>query len=453
MTEQAGFPAWAMVPFVLLLGCIAVFPIWPAVSKLWERNSVKLAVALGLGLPTALGVWLVAGPDAVAHSMAEYVQFIVLLASLFTVTGGIFVAGDVEATPRNNTLVLALGAVLASFVGTTGAAMLLARPLLNINREREHRSHTMVFMIFIVANCGGLLTPLGDPPLYVGLMRGVPFLWTFTLIGPWLFVNALLLFSYYALDRREHAKESAFARAWDEQARAPISLAGASNIGWLSLIIASVALLGDHVWLKVGVQVAAAAASYLLTNKQIRFDANEFTWGPIVEVAALFVGIFLTMIPALEFLRANAHAMPLNEYTFFGLTGALSAVLDNTPTYLAFFDMAGTLAVPGAVVAGVPELYLTAISLGAVTCGAITYIGNGPNFMIKAVAEEREVRMPSFGRYVLWSLEFLVPVLVALVCLFISGLLPVKVAGLVVTAAVVARGARWIVKSRLSSRV
>jgi Na+/H+ antiporter NhaD/arsenite permease-like protein len=453
MTEQMGFPAWSMAPFVILLGCIAVFPILPAAAKLWERNWVKLVVALGLGVPTAIGAWLVAGHEAVAHSMLEYVQFIVLLASLFTVTGGIYVAGDIRATPRNNTLVLALGALLASFVGTTGAAMLLARPILNINREREYRSHTMVFMIFIVANCGGLLTPLGDPPLYVGLMRGVPFLWTFTLFGPWLFVNALLLFTYYALDRREYAKESTFALAWDEQTRTPISLRGASNIIWLAVIIASVALLGDYIWLKIGVQVAVSVASYLITNKQLRFDANEFTWSPIIEVAFLFIGIFLTMIPALEFLRENAHAMPLNEYTFFGFTGALSAVLDNTPTYLAFFDMAGTLSIPGPVVAGVPELYLTAISLGAVTCGAITYIGNGPNFMIKAVAEERDVQMPSFGRYVAWSVEFLVPILVSLVCLFISELLPVKIVGLAIAAVVVCRGGRWIVKNRLPSAV
>jgi Na+/H+ antiporter NhaD/arsenite permease-like protein len=437
-----------MAPFVVLLAGIALLPMIPATAKAWERNTVKLALALGLGLPTAIGVWLVGGSHLVTHSMLEYIQFIALLASLFVVTGGIHLAGDIEATPRHNTIVLALGAVLASFIGTTGAAMLLARPLLNINRQREYRSHTMVFMIFIVANCGGLLTPLGDPPLYVGLMRGVPFSWTFSLFGPWLFVNALLLLTYYALERREHARESAFALAWDQQQKVPLRLHGGSNIVWLGVIIASVALLGDHLWLKVGVQLAVAAASYLLTNKQLRFVDNDFTWRPIIEVAVLFVGIFLTMIPALEFLRVHAWAMPLNQYTFFGFTGTLSAVLDNTPTYLAFFDMAGALTLPGPTVAGVPELYLTAISLGAVTCGAITYIGNGPNFMIKAVAEERSVQMPSFGRYVVWALEFLVPVLVALVCLFISQLTLVRIVGAAIVAVVVALDLRLILRHR-----
>jgi Na+/H+ antiporter NhaD/arsenite permease-like protein len=438
-----------MLPFVALLACIAVLPLVPATARYWDHNWFKLAVSMLLGLPVGLWIWFGVDPHLVQHSMAEYGQFIVLLASLFVVTGGIFVAGDLKATPRNNTLLLGAGAILASFAGTTGAAMLLIRPILNTNAERRHKAHTMVFAILIVANCGGLLTPLGDPPLYVGLMRGVPFTWTFSLFLPWLFVNGLLLFTYYALDSRRYAEEPAAALAQDRAEATPLSMRGSVNIVWLAVIIASVAFLGDWPWIKVAVQIAAAAASFLLTPKKVRFGDNEFTWSPIIEVAFLFAGIFLTMIPALQILRSEAHSLPLNEYTFFGFTGALSAVLDNTPTYLAFFDMGQELAVPGApIVAGVPELYLTAIALGAVTCGAITYIGNGPNFMVKAIAEERGVNMPSFGHYVVWAGIYLVPILVALVCVFISPLWQVKLVGGVLTLGLLVRPVIWLVKAR-----
>jgi Na+/H+ antiporter NhaD/arsenite permease-like protein len=438
-----------MLPFVALLGCIAVLPLIEATAKYWDRNWCKFAVSMLLGLPVGLWMWFGVDPHLVQHSMAEYGQFIVLLASLFVVTGGIFVAGDLKATPRNNTLLLGAGAILASFAGTTGAAMLLVRPILNTNAERKHKAHTMVFTILIVANCGGLLTPLGDPPLYVGLMRGVPFTWTFTLFLPWLFVNGLLLFTYYALDRRRYAEEPEQALAADQSAATPLSLRGAINIAWLAVIIASVAFLGDWPLLKVAVQIAAAGGSFLFTPRTIRFRDNEFTWSPIIEVAVLFAGIFLTMIPALEILRTEAHNLPLNEYTFFGFTGALSSVLDNTPTYLAFFDMGQQLTLSGATeIAQVPELYLTAISLGAVTCGAITDIGNGPNFMVKAIAEERGVTMPSFGRYVVWAAIYLVPILIALVCLFISPLWQVKLAGGVLTLGLMIRPAYWIARTR-----
>jgi Na+/H+ antiporter NhaD/arsenite permease-like protein len=443
-----------MLPFAALLACIAVLPLIPATTHLWDHNWFKAVVSLGLGLPVGAWIWFGFDKHLVQHSMEEYAQFIVLLASLFVVSGGVFLAGDLRATPRNNTLLMGAGAVLASFVGTTGAAMLLARPLLNTNSERRNKAHTMVFAILIVANCGGLLTPLGDPPLYVGLMRGVPFTWTFSLFWPWLFVNGLLLFTYYALDCRRYAEEPADAIAEDRTAATKLSLRGRWNIAWLAVIIASVAFLGEWPLVKVAVQVGAAAASYVLTPKKVRFGDNEFTWGPIIEVAVLFAGIFLTMVPALQILRTEAHSLPLNEYTFFGFTGVLSSVLDNTPTYLAFFDMGQELTLPGAsVVAGVPELYLTAISLGAVTCGAITYIGNGPNFMVKAIAEEHGVAMPSFGRYVVWAAAYLVPVLVALVCIFISPLWPVRLVGVAIALGLVARPALWLVKSRRKASV
>jgi Na+/H+ antiporter NhaD/arsenite permease-like protein len=439
-----------MAPFVVLLACVAVLPLIPATARAWERNAFKALVSLGLGLPVGAWMWFGVDPHLVTHSMSEYGQFIVLLGSLFVVSGGIFVAGDLRATPRVNTVMLAVGAVLASLVGTTGAAMLLIRPLLNTNSQRRHVAHTVVFAIFIVANCGGLLTPLGDPPLYVGLMRGVPFTWTFTLFAPWALVNGLMLLTYYALDRREYAREAPEAIAADDQETEPLALRGGWNTLWLAAIIASVAFLGAAPLLIVGVQLAAAGASVLFTPKSVRFGDNEFTWHPINEVAILFAGIFLTMIPALQILRTNAAAFPLNEYTFFGFTGALSAVLDNTPTYLAFFDMAQGMEVAGsAQIAGLPEVYLAAISLGAVTCGALTYIGNGPNFMVKAVAEERGVDMPSFGGYIIWSGRYLLPTLIALVCIFISPLWQVNAFGWALAAAIGARPVTMMVHGRL----
>ena len=398
-----------------------------------------------LGLPTAAAVWIGLAPDLVLSSLQEYGEFIALVASLFVVCGGFFLAGDLRPTPRNNAILLGIGAVLASFIGTTGAAMLMIRPLLNANRTRHNKAHTVIFAIFIMANCGGLLTPMGDPPLYIGLMRGVPFTWTFSLAPQWLFINGLLILTYIGLDRRFSLSEH---DSPDQPRQTPLNLHGRANLIWLAVIIASVLFLGQIVWLKVLVQIGAAAASYLLTDKQTRFRDNEFTWGPILEVAVLFLGIFLTMIPALAYLRVEASSLPLNEYTFFGFTGALSSVLDNAPTYLTFFEM-GTQMPGTALVAGVPSLYLTAISLGAVTCGAITYIGNGPNFMVKAIAEERGVVMPSFGRYVLWACAYLIPILIAMVCLFLSPVLWVKLIGAAITLVLVARSLAQILRTRL----
>ncbi|MDR1852061.1 MAG: sodium:proton antiporter [Propionibacteriaceae bacterium] len=445
-------PVWGLVPFVVMLAAIAIFPLWHVTEHIWEKNTVKLALALVLGIPVGVWMWVAYSPELVVHELNEYAQFISLLFSLFVVSGGIFVAGDIKATPRNNTLLLAAGGVLASFIGTTGAAMLLIRPLLNTNKERERKIHTVIFAILIVANCGGLLTPLGDPPLYIGMMRGVPFTWTFSLWPQWLFVVGMLLLSYYGLDRRAYAKETDFHVFWDEHDKQPISVRGLLNIVWFLVIIASVAFLGDYEYLKIGVQLLAALASFYTTKRSIRFDDNEFTWSPILEVAALFIGIFLTMIPALEFLRAHAHSMPLNEYTFFAFTGVLSSVLDNAPTYLTFFEM-GTQFTLGNAVAGVPELYLAAISTGAVFCGAMTYIGNGPNFMVKAVAEEKGVPMPSFGGYIVYSLRDLAPILVAQAMIFLSDGGWVRIVGILIAMVVAAIAARNIVRNPLPETV
>ena len=350
--------------------------------------------------------------------------------------------------------------MLASFIGTTGASMLLIRPLLATNRERRYRTHTVLFAIFIVANCGGLLTPLGDPPLFLGFLRGVPFTWTFNLLPQWLFVNAMLLAGYYALDSYYHASEPASAVAADRSEIVPLGLRGATNLVWFAVIIAAVAFApsinaeaiesghataADWVPWREIIMLAAAAASYFLGDRRARFEDNQFEWGPITEVAVLFIGIFLTMIPALHYLDEIAPGLPMNEVTFFAFTGSLSSVLDNAPTYATFFEVASRVGGPGGpVVAGVPEVFLVSISLGAVLCGAITYIGNGPNFMVKSVAESDGVEMPSFGGYVLRSFIHLVPILVAMVLLFITGALWAKALGACLALALLANNARLV---------
>ncbi|WP_210602472.1 sodium:proton antiporter [Brevibacterium oceani] len=425
---------WSIIPFVLLLGCIAVLPLIPATEKIWDRNLVKLIVALLLGVPIA--VWFLLGGEGgtVAHALLEYFQFIVLIGSLFVASGGIFLVGDIKATPKNNTIFLAVGGVLASFIGTTGAAMLLIRPILNTNQDRTHRTHTVIYTIFIVANCGGLLTPLGDPPLFLGMLRGVPFEWTFGLWPYWLFVNALLLVSFYALDSKMYAKEPAEALAKDAEYATKLGLRGASGLVFLAIIIIAVAFIpsvdahaieaghasfAEYVPWRELVMLASAMTSFLFGDRGARFNLNKFTWTPILEVGALFIGIFLTMMPALAYLGQVAHKIPLGEISLFVFTGGLSSVLDNAPTYVTFFEMAAQ--VPGEPrVAGVAEALLIAVSLGAVMGGAITYIGNGPNFMVKSVADSANVAMPSFGGYVWWSLRRLVPVLAAMVLIFMT---------------------------------
>lgn len=427
------FEWWTTIPFVLMLLSIAVLPLLPQTKHLWDRRSVQLAVALFLGLPVAIWMWLGGEQTTVVHALWEYTQFIVLLGSLFVISGGIFLAGDLRATPRTNVTFLAVGGLIASFIGTTGAAMLLIRPILNTNAERGHRMHTVIFAIFIVANCGGLLTPLGDPPLFLGMLRGVPFTWTLSLFPMWLFVNALLLISYFGLESRLYRSETVDALLDDERNVEKLSLRGSFNFVWLGVIVACVAFLpsvdlsavetgtatvAEMVPWREAVMVLAAVASLSLGDKTVRYRDNHFRWSPILEVAALFIGIFLTMMPALKYLAAVAPKLPLNEVTLFAFTGGLSAFLDNAPTYVTFFEMARTL--PGEPrVADVPELYLMSISLGAVFGGAVTYIGNGPNFMVKAVAEERGTQMPSFGGYVVWAAKYLVPALVGMLLIFV----------------------------------
>jgi Na+/H+ antiporter NhaD/arsenite permease-like protein len=403
--------AWAL-PFALMLLSIAVLPL--ATPHFWESNLRKLGVAAVLAAPV-LFLYLRAHPSALVETAHDYASFIVLLGGLFVISGGIFMEGDLEATPRTNAAFLGLGALLASFVGTTGASMLLIRPLLQTNRERKRVAHTVVFFIFLVSNIGGCLTPLGDPPLFLGYLEGVPFLWTFRLFVPWAATVALVLAIYVAWDRREHAREARADLRRDFYEVRPLRIAGKSNLVLLAGVLLAVAFL--HAPWREAAIVALSLASLAFTDRELR-KANRFSFGPILEVAALFAGIFVTMLPALDLLRARGAELGVREpWQFFWAAGALSSFLDNAPTYLTFLALGQGLGLPPDVV-GVPDAILKAISLGAVFMGANTYIGNGPNFMVRSIAEERGVRMPSFGGYMLYSGAVLLPVFVLVTLVF-----------------------------------
>jgi Na+/H+ antiporter NhaD/arsenite permease-like protein len=402
---------WAL-PFMGLLLSIALLPL--AAPAFWESNLRKLAVCALLAAPV-LVLYLRGYPQALLHAGADYVSFIVLLGGLFVISGGILLEGDLEATPWTNAAFLGVGALLASFVGTTGASMLLIRPLLQTNRERKRVAHTVVFFIFLVSNIGGCLTPLGDPPLFLGYLLGVPFTWTFRLFVPWLFTTGLVLAVYVAWDRRACALEAKADLKRDFYEVRRVRIAGRENILFLAGVLASVAFL-EAPWREVAI-VGLALLSWHRTDPALH-RTNRFTFHPILEVAALFSGIFVTMLPALHILQARGAELGVREpWQFFWATGALSSFLDNAPTYLTFLALAQGLHLPADVV-GVPNALLTAVSLGAVFMGANTYIGNGPNFMVRSIAEERGVKMPSFGGYMLYSGGVLIPVFVVVTVIF-----------------------------------
>ena len=440
LLASSAHPAW-MAPFVALLLAIAVLPLVPATAKWWHKNSSKLLVASALGLAT-LAYYLVwhgyhgaePGTGSVAallhHALLlEFVPFIVLLFALYTIAGGIELTGDLRAHPATNTAFLAVGAVAASFVGTTGAAMVLVRPLLRTNSERKHVVHTLVFFIFVVCNCGGLLLPLGDPPLFLGYLRGVPFEWTLTLTREWALVNGLLLATYYVWDRLAYAKETHRDIDRDETRVEPLRMRGGWNLALLAGVVACVGLLDPNrpvpgtswsppPYLREGLMLALAAASYFVAaitpaglRKRLSFDFE-----PIAEVACLFAGVFVTMQVPLEILNDPGTVARLGvsrPMGFFWVTGGLSAVLDNAPTYVVFLETARQVvnAPPPLVAPGVSEPLLAAVSCGAVFMGAMTYIGNGPNFLVKSIAERAGVRMPSFFGYLRYSVLVLGPIL------------------------------------------
>jgi Na+/H+ antiporter NhaD/arsenite permease-like protein len=401
-----------VVPFVLMLLAIAVLPL--SIPHWWEQNRNKLLIASGLGLPI-LVLYLARQPGALVRMGEEYVSFIILLAGLYVISGGVLLRGDLVATPLTNTGFLAVGSLLASLVGTTGASMLLIRPLLQTNRERARVKHTVIFFIFTVSNIGGMLTPLGDPPLFLGYLQGVPFTWTFRLWPHWLLMLGALLLVYFVWDSTQYVRETLPAIRRDRAQREPLRIRGTINALWLAGVVLAVAFLREPVR-EIAI-LALAGISLWQTPREIR-RANGFTSYPITEVAVLFFGIFLTMIPALELLRLRGAELGVRApWQFFWATGALSSFLDNAPTYLAFLALGQGLRVADEVV-GVSHMILTAISVGAVAMGANTYIGNAPNFMVKAIAEEAKVKMPSFFGYMLYSSLVLLPLFAAVTLIF-----------------------------------
>jgi len=401
-----------VLPFVAMLLAIAVCPLW--VPHWWESNWNKMVASAALGLPV-LAFYGVRHPAALLHTAEDYVSFIILLAGLFVISGGILLRGDLVATPATNTAFLALGGVLASFVGTTGSSMLLVRPLLQTNSERTRVKHTVVFFIFIVSNVGGMLTPLGDPPLFLGYLAGVPFTWTFRLWPQWGLMLVVLLAAFFAYDSVQFSREPLAAIRRDRSHVEPLRVRGGLNAAWRVGVVLAVAFVRAP-WRELAI-VALAVLSLKLTPVRIRRD-NGFSAGPMVEVAVLFAGIFLTMIPALDLLRLRGAELGVRApWQFFWASGALSSFLDNAPTYLAFLALAQGLRLPGEIV-GVPAAILTAISVGAVAMGANTYIGNAPNLMVKAIAEEAGVKMPSFFGYMVYSGTILLPLFVLVTVLF-----------------------------------
>ena len=438
-----NLPIYWIIPFVCMLLSIAIAPL--TIPHFWEHHFGKVAVfwAFAFLIPCTICF----GPMVAAHEflhaiLTDYMPFIILLFAVFTVAGGVRLKGAMVGTPVVNTAILGVGTVLASWMGTTGAAMLLIRPILRANAHRRYRVHSVVFFIFLVANIGGSLTPLGDPPLFLGFLKGVSFFWTTThLFTKTLLAVSILLTLYFLIDSVLYAREGKPVPKQDESGE-KFGLDGKINLLLLAGIVFAVlasGILDFGVWISVmGVELSGqnilrdlcllliAALSWQLTDRHSRV-LNDFTWGPILEVAKLFFGIFLSMIPAIAILRAGSNGalasvielvsdngQPVNSM-YFWLAGALSSFLDNAPTYLVFFNTAG----------GDPVHLMTdyagtlsAISAGAVFMGANTYIGNAPNFMVRSIAEEQGVPMPSFFGYMLWSGGILLPIFALLTWIY-----------------------------------
>ncbi len=422
---------WTMLPFCMMLLCIAILPL--CAPHWWESNFHKLQISLLWSLPTAAHLIVTGKGSLLGHQMLfEYIPFIVLLLALYVVTGGIHVSGNLLTRPHVTTAFLAVGYVIASIIGTTGAAMLLIRPLINTIRERHFKTHTILFFIASVANCGGLLTPLGDPPLFMLYLRGAEFTWFLQLFPAWLFTGVVLLAIYFCVDLFFYRRERQTVIDANEDNVEPLRIHGKINLLYLLLIVLAVAFLNDNYIPSMGSEGPLALRflrEYVLigiiclslsTTKHVVRKRNHYSWHPLNEVTVLFFGIFVTMIPALLFLNAHATELGLRSSTqFFFATGTLSSVLDNTPTALAFHTIAMGLADLSPLVAGVPEHLLKAIATAAVFFGAMTYIGNGPNLMVKAIAEEHRIKMPSFFSYIFkFSLVVLLPIYIVVQWLF-----------------------------------
>jgi Na+/H+ antiporter NhaD/arsenite permease-like protein len=405
-----------MLPFAALLLCIACCPL--LTPKFWEHHYQKVSINLG-AVCLAYYILVLRAPGRIGHVALEYVSFISFIGALFVVAGGIHLRTKGEAAPMVNTLFLGAGAVLANLLGTTGASMLLIRPWIRMNKYRFNALHA-VFFIFIVSNVGGCLTPIGDPPLFLGYLKGIPFFWiTIRCLPAWLTTCALLLALFYVFDRLNFLRAPKDVRE-KETGHEEFRVEGRRNFVFLGIILAAVILTPSSlIGLREVVLLAAAYASYRLTNRDIH-AANHFTFGPIKEVAWLFAGIFATMVPVLDYLTLHAGGLGLSQpLQFYWVTGALSSVLDNAPTYLAFLAVAFGIKEmsvdhPAEVAAYLEQhpIFVIAVSLGAVFFGAVTYIGNGPNLMVKAICDHANVKTPSFFAYIIrYSLPVLVPVL------------------------------------------
>ena len=441
--DGRGMSLFWVLPFAGLLLCIATGPLF--FPHLWEHHYGKFSAfwAALVIVPLYLYFDAYSATKGIAFAMLlEYVPFIILLFALYTVAGGIFVKGNIHGSPATNTAILFIGAVLASFVGTTGASMVLIRPIIRANDNRAHNVHVVVFFIFIVSNVGGALTPLGDPPLFVGFLKGVSFFWTTTnLFAETVLVLGILLAAFYAMDSYLYRKEGVVRP--DPTPDSRVRVLGLESLVFVAIIIGAVLLRAE--W-KPGVQfnvlgvyiqlqdlvsnvvmLGAALASLKFARREYR-EANGFNWGPILEVAKLFAGIFICIVPVLAILAAgrqgaaaglvalvtNPDGTP-NNVMYFWLTGALSSFLDNAPTYLVFFELAGG---DPQKLMGPLAVTLAAISTGAVYMGANTYIGNAPNFMVYAIAKDMGVKMPSFFGYMLWSGAILIPIFVLVTFIF-----------------------------------
>jgi Na+/H+ antiporter NhaD/arsenite permease-like protein len=428
-------PFWSVVPFAGILLSIALMPIFA--GHFWHSNRNQLLVSLGWASPVLAYLLYqgFAGPDAhvaheashgLKHAIIEYVSFIALLGSLYTISGGILLRGDLQAKPGINSAFLAIGAILSNIVGTTGASMLLIRPMLRTNAARKHTWHIPVFFIFVVSNVSGSLTPIGDPPLFLGYLRGVPFFWTLEHLWPmWLATCAMLIGIFFVLDTVMYRKEDAASLQKDAATIEPLALEGSLNFLLLGGVIAAVLALSPDAehpdfrdwYVREIAMLGLTLVSVYTTAHSIR-ERNGFEYGPIKEVAALFIGIFIAMIPATLLLQTHGEAIGVTQpWQYFWASGGLSAFLDNAPTYATFAAMACgtdptcTSADQLAPLALGPSAeILVAISLGSVFCGAGSYIGNGPNFMVRAIAESSGYQMPSFFGYCGYAAMFLIPV-------------------------------------------
>lgn len=434
---------WTILPFLLLLLSIAILPL--TVPHWWEHNRNRAMVSALLSLPFAAYLIFVYGPigfHELIHALKDYASFMALLGALFIISGGIYIKGSLAGTPLSNTVLLGIGAILSNFIGTTGASMILIRPMLRANEMRLRKVHIVIFFIFIVSNCGGLLTPLGDPPLFLGFLKGVPFEWTLRLWKEWLLVNGflLILFNFYdgyILNKEE--KERPGPQLETLMKHQPLRFEGWHNSFFLLGIVFVIIAKGQG-WgfsgkdwpfgIQEGLMLGLALIAYITTRPSTR-KANKFTFSPIIEVAVLFAGIFVTMVAPLLILNEHGKELGLSSpWHFFWATGMLSSFLDNAPTYLTFAATACGkfgISVEGSkylaeFLAKGPEAValLTAISCGAVFMGANTYIANGPNFMVKAIAEENGIKMPSFFGYMIYSGLILIPIFILITLIFFS---------------------------------